>query len=278
MSTILVTGASGFIGSNLTRALAGYHEVLALSRRKPDDAGGTYIKGDFASFEDLRQLDGQKIDAAVHLGAVTGGCTEHDAVAVNCEGTRCLMRYLIDRGCKKFVMASSIALVGMQSLKFRPLELPIPDDHPCLDRDGYGLSKHLMEQITHYYSLQNEDIDVINLRLCSVAPDGTKPGGMRELGQWALGGITVTLLSDVIRLFTMAVESTYKPGVRTMNATCSRAWTTVPTADLLKAWYGDEVDVSYFEIPGNEYASVYDVSLLTKELGFEATDTLKALA
>jgi UDP-glucose 4-epimerase len=278
VGSILITGASGFIGRNLAGALQKKHDVIALSRRNPDLPEATCIRGSFASFEDLRQLDRRDIEAVIHLGAVTGGCTEHDAVAVNCEGTRCLMRYLVDRGCLKYVMASSIALVGMQSTAFRPLKLPIPDDHPCLDRDGYGLSKHLMEQITHYYSRQNEGIDVINLRLSSVSPDDARPTGMRELGPWALGGITVTLLSDVIELFTLAAEAPHRPGVRTMNATCARAWATVPTAEIVRHWYGNAVDVSHYEEPGHEYDSAYDVRLLSRELGFKAVKTLEALA
>ena len=226
MSTILITGASGFIGKALSKSMSTNHEVVCMSRRNPDTVGTTWIRGDFASFEDLRKLDGFEIDAVIHLAAITGGCTERDGVLVNGEGSRCLMRYLIDRGCRKYVMASSIALIGFQSPEFRPLQLPISDEHPCLDRDGYGFSKHLMEQITHYYSRQNNSIDVINLRLSSVSKDDRVPQGTSDLGAWSLGGITVTLLGDAVRLFTLAAESPHKPGVRTMNATCSQAWVT----------------------------------------------------
>ena len=278
MSTILVTGVSGFIGKALARSLAANHSVVGLSRTNPDLEYVTYVRGDFTEFEDLRQIDRYGIDTVIHLAAVTGGCLERDGVLVNCEGTRRLMRYLISRGCRKFVMASSIALVGFQSPLFRPLELPIPDEHPCLDRDGYGLSKHLMEEITRYYSLQNPEIDVMNLRLSSVSPDDATPAGMRELGTWCLGSITVTLLSDVIRLFTLAAEASPKPGVRTMNATCSKVWATVPTAALLEHWWGDDVDTSAFTRPGHEHDSPYAVERLTEELGFTAEKTLSVLS
>ena len=81
------------------------------------------------------------------LAAVTGGCLERDGILVNVEGTRCLMRYGMDRGVHKYALASSIAAVGFQRVQFRPLQLPIPDEHPCLDRDGYGVSKYLMEEV-----------------------------------------------------------------------------------------------------------------------------------
>ena len=126
MSTVLITGASGFIGQGLARAMTARHDVLCMSRHSPG-LDLTWVRGSFASFEDLRQLDGRQIDVVVHLGAVTGGCLERDGMLVNVEGTRCLMRYLMDSACRKFVMASSIAAVGFQNTEFRPLHVPISE-------------------------------------------------------------------------------------------------------------------------------------------------------
>ena len=280
MSTLLVTGASGFIGSPLSAALGAEHEVIAMSRKRVDHPGVTYVSGDFGSFEDLGRLDHWKFDAVVHLGAVLGGATERDCMMVNGEGSRCLMRYLIDRGCSKFVMASSIGTVGNQSVEFRPDVLPIPDDHPCYDRDGYGFGKFIMEEVTKYYWRQNQDIDVINIRLSSVVPEevpSRRPAGVRPLAIWSLGVITVMLLSDAIRAFSLAALAPQKAGVRIMNATAARAWAAVPTADILQSWWGEEVDLSYYRLPGNELRSAYSVDLIEEELGFSAESTLNYL-
>jgi len=274
MSTILVTGASGFIGRALAASLAEKHDVVGMSRKYPD-LDLPCVRGSFAAFEDLRQLDAYPVDAVVHLAAVTGGCLERDGILVNVEGTRCLMRYLMDRGCQKFVMASSIAAVGFQSPEFRPLQVPIPDEHPCLDRDGYGLSKYLMEEVTRYYQRQMEDIDVIDLRLSSVLADDALPEPARvgPIREWALGGITIMARSDAVRAFTLAVESPYRPGVRIMNATGPKAWVADPVADVLRGWWNDDVDLSPFEQPDHEHDSVYDVSRIQAELGFVAERT-----
>ncbi|HIC19706.1 TPA: NAD(P)-dependent oxidoreductase, partial [Candidatus Poribacteria bacterium] len=237
MSTILVTGASGFIGKSLSRKLAENHQVICLSRKDPG-LELPWVKGAFASFEDLTQIDSYQIDILVHLGAVTGGMTERDCVLVNVEGTRCLMRYLINRGCKKYVLASSIAAVGFQDREFRPLQLPVPDEHPCLDRSGYGLSKYLMEEISKYCHRQNEEIDVINLRLSSVCADDRMPP-LKEVGslpEWSLGGITIMNLTDAVRAFVMSAEASYHPGVRIMNAAGPKAWTSVPVVEILRNW------------------------------------------
>ena len=274
MATILVTGTSGLIGGALARSLVadGTHEVLCLSRKPSRIEGAREFKGVFSSFEDLRQFDGIQVDVVVHLAAVTGGCREEDGILVNVEGTRKLMRYFTDKGCRKFVNASSIAAVGFQNLKFRPVEMPLSDTHPCLDRDGYGVSKYLMEEVTKYMSLQNPDLDVIDLRLSTVIGDENqnRVSGVRPLGQWSLGGITIMMLSDAVRVFTLAAEAKQQAGVRIMNATGPKVWASAPTAEILRNWYGDEVDVSYFEQPGNEFKGVYDVSQIKQELGFEA--------
>jgi len=271
MSTVLITGASGFIGQALADAMSVHHDVLCMSRHDPD-LSLPWIRGEFGSFENLRQLDDQRIDVVVHLGAVTGGCLERDGMLVNVDGTRCLMRYLIDRGCRKFVMASSIAAVGLQSTQFRPLQVPIPDEHPCLDRDGYGFSKYLMEEVTRYYSRQNDEIDVINLRLSSVPRDEDipPPKVVEPLRDWSLGGITIMARSDAVRAFSLAAEASHKPGVRIMNATGPKSWVAVPVVEILRNWWGHDVDLSFFEESGHEYDSVYDVSLIKQELGFVA--------
>lgn len=271
MSAILVTGASGYIGAALSKALSAAHSVVALSRKDPRN-GVPFVRGDFAQAEDLRRLDAFQFDTVVHLGAVTGGCSERDGILVNVEGTRVLMRHLIDRGCRKFVMASSIAAVGLQNVRFRPQQVPIPDEHPCLDRDGYGLSKYLMEEVTRYLQRQHAEVDVINLRLSSIARGESMPPLQRAqpLREWAPAGITIMSLSDAVRAFMLAVEAPHKPGVRVMNATGPRAWVADPMVEVLRAWWGDDVDLSHYAEPAHAYDSLYDVRRIRDELGFVA--------
>ena len=172
---VLITGTSGFIGRALAEDMAADHEVVCLSRQPTAIDGVAVVEGDFAEADALTRLDDWDFDALVHLAAVTGAGTEADLMRVNVLGTYGLLRYLVDRGCQKLVLASSIAAVGMQSPHFRPLELPMSDEHPCLDRDGYGFSKYMMEETTRYLARQNEALDIINIRLCSIWPEDRAP-------------------------------------------------------------------------------------------------------
>lgn len=189
------------------------------------------------------------------------------------------MRYLVDRGCDKVVTASSIAAVGFQSVAFRPDRLPIPDEHACYDRDGYGFSKFMMEEVTRYLWRQNPDVDFIDLRLSSVIADASahEPTGVRPIRQWSLGSITVMLLSDAVRLFSLAALAKHKPGVRIMNAAAEQVWATAPTADILANWWGDGADLAYYRKPGNEHRGVFAVERIASELGFTADATLNRL-
>ncbi len=61
-------------------------------------------------------------------------------------------------------------------------------------------------------------------------------------------------LQDAVRAFSMAAESAYKPGVRIMNATGPKAWVADPVADILSNWWGNDVDLSYYEQPDHTLA------------------------
>ncbi|MBM3264551.1 MAG: NAD(P)-dependent oxidoreductase [candidate division Zixibacteria bacterium] len=273
MQHILVTGTSGFIGRQLAESPSSTYRIIAVSRRPTPVAGVASIEGDFTDPATLRRLDDHPLDAIVHLAAVTGGCDEADGLRVNVLGTHGLLRYALSRGCRKFVLASSIAAVGFQSVKFRPLRVPIPDEHPCLDRDGYGFSKYMMEEVTRYLARQYDDADFINIRLASIAPDDATPVPKKAgpLTEWSLGELSVMFARDAVRCFTLAVESRQKPGVRILNAVGNPACTADPIPDLLRAWYGPDnggLDLSHYERPGHGFDPIYDISSIKRELSF----------
>lgn len=274
--TILITGASGFLGSLTAEHLAKTQEVLCLSRSKPQ-TGLPFVQGAFGNPGDLRQLDGISITAVVHLAAVTGGCSEEDGLAVNVQGTRRLLRYLLDRGCRKFVVASSIAAVGCLDSEFLPLAFPIADDHPCLASDAYGLSKSLSEEVSRYLSRNAPDADFIHLRLGAVQPDHwiPRPVGLDTKLILPVTSMSLVLASDVVRAIDAALASS-RPGMRVYNVVGPDASCDVPVADKLRAVFGDrmaEYDMGYYESPGNAFKPLFAMEKIKAELGFEPVMT-----
>jgi nucleoside-diphosphate-sugar epimerase len=238
---ILVTGATGFVGSRLVRQLSGTHKVVALSRGEAQGAYAT-IRGDFASTADLAQLDSYQIDAVVHLAAETGGTSEESGLSVNVLGTRRLFRYLLDRGVKQFVAASSIAAVGCLSPEFVPRQLPIPADHPCDARDAYGLSKALVEEVCAYFQRIAPEISMTVLRLGVVVPESTPPVGDEALAQINLPftGLATIAVQDVVDLLEGAID--LPPGFHRFNAVAPWMPTSLSVREALTALLGDRVD------------------------------------
>jgi uncharacterized protein YbjT (DUF2867 family) len=131
MSTILVTGANGFVGSHMVPALidAGHH-VLALVR---DDAGAALVR---------RRLDPSQRDAVeVRMGDVTKPATLPGALAgadavlhlvavprdwdggatlrlVNTEGTRNVLRAASEAGVRRFVHLGALGVVDDPDLHY----------------------------------------------------------------------------------------------------------------------------------------------------------------
>jgi nucleoside-diphosphate-sugar epimerase len=270
MMNILITGASGFIGKKLVNRLANQHTVICLSRH-PFNEDATFVRGSFDRFEDLRGLDPYEIHAVIHLAAVTGGCSEEDGLAVNVLGTRRLYRYLLDRGCKKFVTASSIAAVGSLDDDFIPLELPMQADHPCLATDAYGLSKALVEELTHYFQRQHEDTDFINLRFGAVANEDWVPPLIEMDKKMSVPFIVLghVYASDVVEGIVRVVEAPMKSGVRNFNLVGPDISSQIPAREILSSILGDQYDLDYYQLPGNEYKPLYDMSQFITEFGYE---------
>lgn len=276
MPTILITGASGFIGSHLVRSLENEHTVIALQRRRPaGESKAQVVRGEFHSFEDLRKLDGFKIDILVHLAATVGGCSEEDGLGVNVVGTRRLMRYLIDRGTCRFVLASSIAVPGILHNDFLPLQLPIPDDHPCLARDAYGLSKGLMEDVARYFHRANPQLEITNLRFGAVVDDKiwnppllTSTRGPMNIPFAFLSHVRV---GDVVGAVKCCIEAPVQPGVRNFNVVGPTASCDDPVPTVLRSVLGEKaakLDLSHYEKPGHEFDPLFDMTAIKQALGF----------
>jgi UDP-glucose 4-epimerase len=146
---VLVTGASGFVGTAVREALAQRGHALRLAVRRTAVAAGadeTVPVGDIDDATDwTAALAG--VDAVVHLAArvhvmhetATDALTEFRRV--NTAGTERLARAAAAAGVRRFVYASSIKVNG-EGTGPRPYTR---DDRPA-PKDPYGVSKWEAEQ------------------------------------------------------------------------------------------------------------------------------------
>ncbi len=148
MKSILITGASGFIGSfiveeALRRGMETWAAVRASSSRAfLHDERIHFIELDFSSKEMLKkQLNGHQFDYIVHAAGVTKCLDKNDFFKTNTDGTKNLAMALLElkMPVERFVYMSSLSIFGAIKEE-QPYEEIKENDTPC-PNTAYGQSK-----------------------------------------------------------------------------------------------------------------------------------------
>ncbi|MDR0956503.1 MAG: SDR family NAD(P)-dependent oxidoreductase [Endomicrobium sp.] len=147
MLKILVTGASGFVGSHIVETLLeeNYHVICVVRKmsnlRWIKNLPIDYRYGDLNNIEFLEEIV-KDVDAVVHCAGVLRATSKEEYFKVNVENTRnlCLAILNNNRKLQKFIFISSQAAMGPSNTKnfkkINDIETPISD---------YGLSKFIAE-------------------------------------------------------------------------------------------------------------------------------------
>ena len=162
--TVLVTGATGFVGSHVAEALARRGDaVRALARAGADTAvlekaGVAIVRGDLSDPESLkRAVEG--VDVVVHCAAKVGdwGPVE-DYRKVNVEGLRSLFDTTLGKPLHRFVHVSSLGVYEARHHYQTDETEPLPDRHI----DGYTQSKVESERLAmQYHRKQNVPVTIL---------------------------------------------------------------------------------------------------------------------
>ena len=164
---ILVTGATGKVGSRLSKRLAQRGDrVRALVRdeaRAADlrEAEIELVRGDLLEVESLAAAV-HGVDAVVHCAAFFRGATPEQAHAVNDLGTQQLASAARAASVKRFIFTSTGLVYGPNGGRLAR------EDDPCAPTAAYPESKLAAER----FLLAIEDLDVRVLRLPFVYGDG----------------------------------------------------------------------------------------------------------
>ncbi|MBX6364735.1 MAG: NAD-dependent epimerase/dehydratase family protein [Gemmatimonadetes bacterium] len=164
-SRVLVTGATGFVGSHFVEALAqAGARVRALARASSRTealrrTGAEIVRGALDDPVVLRQAV-RDVDVVFHLAALTRARSAGEYRRVNVEGTRALVEAAAAAGAPRFVYLSSLAAVG-PSYDGRPVGA---DDAPR-PLTEYGRTKRAGEEACLAFA---DALEVVVLRAAAV--------------------------------------------------------------------------------------------------------------
>lgn len=177
MSTVLVTGGAGFIGSHTSVELlnAGYDIIILdnFVNSKPESLKRikeltgkdfNFYQADIRDEEAMTKVFAEnKIDAVIHfagLKSVPQSVKEPlNYYDNNIAGTVCLCRVMDKAGCKKLVFSSSATVYGSKNPS------PLREDMPTGGTTNpYGTTKYFIEQILQDLCISDSEWGVSILR------------------------------------------------------------------------------------------------------------------
>ena len=166
---VLITGACGWLGRELTEALQDEHDLVLLDRNAPEEAtmflpGKSdrapapfetdlpFVKAELTDVEGIRRAcEGR--EAIVHLAASTTGLPEFGVQTFrdNALGTYIVLDEARLAGVKRVLCASSVNAFGTiyWRLSGKPpiyTKMPLDETFPPVPEDSYSLSKWVNEE------------------------------------------------------------------------------------------------------------------------------------
>lgn len=178
---ILVTGATGQIGSELVPALRekyGAESVVAgiLPGLKPTGLGpGPLEYFDVTNSPAvLAVLKKHRIQVVYHLAAILSAVAESKpqlAWEVNIRGLSNILEGAAEVGVSRVFWPSSVAVFGLGVPK-----KPAPQDAPLVPASTYGITKVAGELLCNYYSIKHH-VDTRCIRYPGLISSKTRPGG-----------------------------------------------------------------------------------------------------
>jgi UDP-glucose-4-epimerase GalE len=281
---VLVTGAAGYIGSAVAKALAANgHEPVALVHHQRDrvPAGVLIREADLLAEQSLaRALDG--IDVVCHLAGLTSG---RDSFAkpvqyfrTNVSGTLSLLDAMAVADVGQLIFASTAAIYGT------PEQQPMNEDLPDNPPNPYTASKAAAETAISWQA-HAVDLGATVLRIFNAAGgidlDSTRlvprvlavaAGKKPHLDVNGPGTVVRDYLhvDDVADAFVAAIDHGAQPGsIRRYNIGSGRGTSVLDVVAAAERVTGHPIEVVHREAATEPAALVCDPSRAAAELGWK---------
>ena len=191
--TVLVTGATGFVGLNVLHALAeAGHRIVGLATNPLPPAAELSLRAKTAKLtvENIDVRDHAALaeawrrhrpEVVIHAATITaGGARErsnaHEIVEVNVGGTQCVLDACSAVGVRRMLYVSSGAVYGDLTFGSEPLD----EQTHAAPTGLYGITKLTGEQLVSRHG-QLHDVETLAVRLSAVFGRWEYPTGLRDL-------------------------------------------------------------------------------------------------
>ena len=282
---ILVTGATGFIGSHICNGLLNKgHDVVGLSREKKGPVKYVPWTCDISKEAHIAQLFNStpSFDAVVHTAAYhphTSDANSAALIATNVTGTANLIEAAKKHDVGIFIHSSSMSIYGT------PKYLPVDEIHPCRPEGSnlYPATKLMADLVLAHYML-NSSMRIISLRYSGVFGQDRGWGAIHNFVQNVLDGKQPEIyssgddiwdtvhISDIVNATILALESEDATGY--FNIGRGEGTNIKDLAEIIINLSVNEEFIEQCPKLGTEPSGlkfVYDISKARSELGYEPT-------
>ena len=301
MANYIVTGAAGFIGSNVSRQLledghfvlgidelnAAYDPKIKEWRKKKLEqySNFSFVKQDISDLETMKEIcKGRKYDAVFNLAARAGVRASledpHSFVNTNMTGTLNMLEICKQYDIPKFILASTSSVYGKDAPS------PTPENaETSFPLQPYAASKKGAEAMCHAYHFLF-GIDVTIFRYFTVyGPAGRPDMVMFRFGKWISEGEEVVIFGDgeQTRGFTYVddiargtIKGLKKTGFQVINLGGHESISINELVEIMEGMIGKKAQTQYYPAQKADMRSnLADVSKARDILDWKPTVSLQ---
>ena len=278
---ILITGAAGLIGKEVTKGLvAAGHDVLATDLVMDDlSPAQKFVVGDLVSDDFISQLD-FRCDAIVHLGSIPrpGIASDETVLHNNVMGTYHVFANAVENNVPLVIYASSLSIYGFAwSTGTSPEYVPVDEKHPLHHFESYALSKEVNERSADMWANRSKTAFVglriphthTNLVFAEMAQK-MREGDKATLEQGAKIFWAYLDLRDAVQGVLTVIEKGAK-GSKTYNFAAPDTYAPRPTRELMAEFHPTSKIASSL----SGYDSIIDCSEWHADFGYEPQHLLE---
>ena len=220
---ILITGGTGFIGSNLINSLNSENYIINIGRNKNLRCENIFwdLQG---NLDDLLLND---VDIIIHCASIVGNTSNNksDYIDINLKSTLELLEFSIKNKVKKFILISTGGVYGYS-------KKVLDENDICNAREIYSLSKYFSEKVCELYK---DKLSIVVLRMFFPYGEGQK------------SRLISNLFNDILEKKEIMLSKNGQPIINPVHI--------IDVVNIIKNIIKNDLDGT-FNICGNEFLSI----------------------